>query len=489
MIRGQLFSGGKWTDGSGPEFNSTNPATDVLLWQGFSASDTDVDKAVLAAREAFKQWGRTPIEARIAIIKRYQEILTSEKNEIANLIASETGKPVWEALTEAGAMIGKIDLSIKSFEERTGEKKGELAGATARLRHKPHGVVAVFGPFNFPAHLPNGHIVPALMAGNTVVFKPSELTPAVGDLMVKCWQEAGLPDGVLNLVQGSVSTGIALSCHENLDGLFFTGSSRTGALLHTEFGGQPGKVLALEMGGNNPLIVTQVSDIKGAVYHTLQSAFITAGQRCTCARRLIIPNGEAGNEFLKALITATAKIKVGPQDDNSTPFMGSVISNESADSLLDAQKNLLSKGGSSLVEMTRVQSGKPFLRPGIVDVTAIENLPDEEYFGPLLQVIRARDFDDAIEIANKTRFGLSAGIFTDVEAEYDHFLSQSRAGIVNWNRPLTGASGAAPFGGIGASGNHRPSAFYAADYCAYPVASLEAKQASLPETLSPGIEL
>jgi len=489
MIHGQLFSDGKWHDGSGSEFSSLNPATGDILWQGPSASDTDVDTAVLSAREAFKQWGRTPIEARVAIIKRYQQILTSEKNEVANLIASETGKPLWEALTEAGAMIGKIDLSIKSFEERTGEKTSDMAGAIARLRHKPHGVVAVFGPFNFPAHLPNGHIVPALMAGNTVVFKPSELTPAVGEFMIKCWQEAGLPAGVLNLLQGSVSTGIALSCHENLDGLFFTGSSRTGALLHNEFGGQPGKVLALEMGGNNPLIVTQVADIKGAVYHTLQSAFITAGQRCTCARRLIIPEGPVGDEFLESLVIATTKIKVGPQDDGSMPFIGSVISNESADSLLNAQTKLLSKGGISLVELQRLHTGKPFLRPGIIDVTTIENLPDEEYFGPLLQVIRSTNFDDAIDIANQTKFGLSAGIFTDVESEYEHFLSQSRAGIVNWNRPITGASGAAPFGGIGASGNHRPSAFYAADYCAYPVASVEAKQASLPETLSPGIEL
>lgn len=489
MIHGQLFSGGKWYDGSGPEFSSENPATGTPLWQGSSASDADVEKAVVSARKAFIQWSRTPIDARAAIIKRYQEVLTSKKTEIAELISTETGKPLWEALTEAGAMIGKIDLSIKSFEERTGEKSSEIAGATARLRHKPHGVVAVFGPFNFPAHLPNGHIVPALLAGNTVVFKPSELTPFVGELMTRCWQDAGLPDGVLNLVQGSSSTGIALSCHENLDGLFFTGSSRTGALLHTEFGGQPGKVLALEMGGNNPLIVTQVSDIKGAVYHTLQSAFITAGQRCTCARRLIIPTGSAGDEFLEALVSATAKIKVGPQQDESVPFIGSVISNNSAENLLQAQEQLMSLGGTSLVKMTRLQPDRPFLSPGIIDVTAIENLPDEEYFGPLLQVIRASDFENAIEIANQTKFGLSAGIFTDSEAEYEHFLSLSRAGIVNWNRPLTGASGAAPFGGIGASGNHRPSAFYAADYCAYPVASLEAKNASLPETLSPGIEL
>ena len=489
MLHEKLFINGQWVSGQGSEFTSENPQTGEQLWSACSATVTEVDLAVQAARDAFKKWALRPVEGRLEIIHRYQALLTEKKDEIAHLIADETGKPYWEALTEAATMVGKINLSKNSFEERTGEKENQIPGAMARLRHKPHGVVAVFGPYNFPGHLPNGHIVPALMAGNTVIFKPSELTPAVGELMVTLWQEAGLPNGVLNLVQGAADTGIALSCHDDIDGLFFTGSSRTGALLHAEFGRKPGKILALEMGGNNPLIVSQVSDVKGAVYHSLHSAFVTAGQRCTCARRLILPKSDIADEFLNLLLKATSALKVGPDNDGEPPFMGSLISNKAADGLLAAQQNLIRLGGKSLISLSRLIEGKPFLRPGIIDVTDVEDLPDEEYFGPLLQIIRTDNLDTAIEIANKTSFGLSAGIICDDEAEYEKFLVRSRAGIVNWNRPLTGASGAAPFGGIGASGNHRPSAFYAADYCAYPVASVEAQKADLPETLSPGITL
>ncbi|MEP3247690.1 MAG: succinylglutamate-semialdehyde dehydrogenase [Sneathiella sp.] len=489
MQEGTLFIAGRWQPGNGSAFRSENPQTGDFFWQGNSATISDVEDAVTAARQSFKDWALTAPEDRIQILRAYQKVLQNRKEEIAELIARETGKPNWESLTEAATMIGKVDLSLKAFEDRTGTHENPAAGAVARLRHKPHGVVAVFGPYNFPGHLPNGHIVPALIAGNTVIFKPSELTPAVGEMMVKCWEEAGLPKGVLNLVQGAADTGIALSCHDDIDGLFFTGSSRTGALLHAEFGGKPGKILALEMGGNNPLIVSDISDIKGAVYHTLQSAFVTAGQRCTCARRLILPQSRNSDAFLAALVEATARIMVGPDSDEDTPFIGSLISNGAADGLLQAQTDLLEKGGRSLVSLSRLIEGKPFLRPGIIDVTEIDDLPDEEYFGPLLQVIRTEALDTAIDLANKTRFGLSAGIFTDDKAEYDRFLALSQAGIVNWNRPLTGASGAAPFGGVGASGNHRPSAYYAADYCAYPVASIEAAKADLPETLPPGIHL
>jgi len=489
MLSGNLFIGGRWQAGQGERIISTSPATDATLLTGRTASLEDVSHAVSAARAAFKDWALSSFDERMVFIKRYQEILRAEQNILAELISLETGKVLWEAKIEVATMIGKIDVSLKSYDSRTGSVENEVPGAKARLRHKPHGVIAVFGPFNFPGHLPNGHIVPALMAGNTIVFKPSEQTPGVGEFMASCWDDAKLPPGVLNLVQGSRDTGIALSTHDNINGLFFTGSSHTGALLHSEFAGHPAKILALEMGGNNPLIVTETSDIPGAVYHTIQSAFITAGQRCTCARRLIVPTGDEGDHFLTELISATKKIKVGPQPDNSDPFMGSVISNEAADLLLNAQENLSTQGAKILKPMARTLVGKPYLSPGIIDVTSVVNLPDEEYFGPLLQVIRVDDFDEAIEVANKTKYGLSAGVISDNSDLYQKFLTLSSAGIVNWNRPLTGASGSAPFGGIGASGNHRPSAYYAADYCAYPVASLEAEKADLPATLTPGVSV
>lgn len=386
-------------------------------------------------------------------------------------------------------MINKVAISIQSYRERTGEKSGPLGDATAVLRHKPHGVVAVFGPYNFPGHLPNGHIVPALLAGNCVVFKPSELTPKVAEFTVRCWAAAGLPHGVLNLVQGGRETGMALAAQEGIDGMFFTGSSRTGALLHQQFAGRPEKILALEMGGNNPLLVDQVKDLEAAVYTIVQSAFISAGQRCTCARRLLVPQGEWGDHLLARLVEVCRSLRVGAFDAQPAPFMGAVISLEAAHQLLAAQAGLLAKGAQALLEMTQVRADTALLTPGIVDVTAVRERPDEEFFGPLLQVVRYGDFEAAIDEANATRYGLAAGLLCDSHARYQHFWLRSRAGIVNWNRPLTGAASSAPFGGVGASGNHRASAYYAADYCAYPVASLEAASLALPATLTPGVTL
>ncbi|AZG34936.1 MULTISPECIES: succinylglutamate-semialdehyde dehydrogenase [Shewanella] len=480
---------GQWLAGEGHDINSKNPANGDVIWQGNTATATQVNAAVDAARAAQFDWFMLGYETRLTIVEAYRAELEANKAEIAETIAQETGKPQWETATEVGAMIGKIALSAKAHDKRTGTETNDLPAGRAVLRHKPHGVVAVFGPYNFPGHLPNGHIVPALLAGNTVVFKPSELTPKVAELMLKCWDKAGLPQGVINLVQGEVETGKALASHPQIDGLFFTGSSRTGHILHEQYAGLPGKILALEMGGNNPLIVKGVTDTKAAVHDIIQSAYISSGQRCTCARRLYVEEGAQGDALIAALVKAVKQIKVGPWNAQPQPFMGAMISETAALGMVGAQATLQSLGGVSLVELVQVEAGTGLVTPGLIDVTQIAELPDEEYFGPLLQLVRYRDFDQAIHLANATRYGLSAGLLADSREDYDYFLARIRAGIVNWNKQITGASGAAPFGGVGASGNHRASAFYAADYCAYPVASMEADAVSLPATLSPGLSI
>ncbi|WP_175561678.1 succinylglutamate-semialdehyde dehydrogenase [Pseudomonas asturiensis] len=484
-----LYIAGAWQAGQGELITSLNPVTQQVLWSGQGATAEQVDQAVQAARQAFPDWARRSLQARIDVLEAFAARLRHHADDLARCIGEETGKPLWESATEVTTMVNKVAISVQSYRERTGEKSGPLGDATAVLRHKPHGVVAVFGPYNFPGHLPNGHIVPALLAGNAVLFKPSELTPKVAELTVKCWIEAGLPAGVLNLLQGDRETGIALAAHSGIDGLFFTGSSRTGNALHQQFAGRPDKILALEMGGNNPLLVDQVQDVDAAVYTVIQSAFISAGQRCTCARRLLVPQGDWGDAFLARLVAVSETIEVGSFDQQPAPFMGSVISLDAARGLLDAQRTLLDKGAVSLLEMRQPLAQSALLTPGIIDVSAVSERSDEELFGPLLQVIRYVDFDAAIAEANATRYGLAAGLLSDSEARYQQFWLQSRAGIVNWNKQLTGAASSAPFGGVGASGNHRASAYYAADYCAYPVASLETGSLTLPTTLTPGIRL
>ena len=477
----------QWQAGLGHDFSSINPSNGEVVWQGKTATAEQVADAIKAARSAQLGWADMTLEERIVILENFAAELKEHSEELATIIARETGKPLWETRTEVGAMTGKIAISIRAYNERTGTTENPMPGAKAFIRHKPHGVVAVFGPYNFPGHLPNGHIVPAILAGNTVVFKPSELTPHVAEFTLKLWLKAGLPAGVINLVQGEVDTGIALASHQDIDGLFFTGSSNTGHLLHKQFAGHPGKILALEMGGNNPLIVKDVADVSAAVHDIIQSGFITSGQRCTCSRRLFIENSANGDAILEKLIAATKQIKVADSFSEDQPFMGAMISEKAALGMVAAQQQLLDMGATSLVELKHLEPGTGFVSPGIIDVTAVKEMPDEEHFGPLIKVYRYTDFDSAINEANNTSFGLSAGLLSDDSDDYQHFLKRIRAGIVNWNRPITGASSAAPFGGIGASGNHRASAYYAADYCAYPVASVEAEKVNLPQTLAPGL--
>jgi len=479
---------GQWVSGEGHDVESVDPAKNAVVWQAKSASAQQVDQAVAAARNAFDAWSNQSPESRIAIIQKFVGLLGENKPHLAKVIAQETGKPEWETATEVAGMIGKLAISVRAFKERTGTVENPAPAGKAIIKHKAHGVVAVFGPYNFPGHLPNGHIIPALIAGNTLVFKPSDLTPKVAEETVKLWESAGLPAGVLNLVQGHVETGKALAGHPGIDGLFFTGSSRTGKLLHEQFAGHPGKILALEMGGNNPLIVKDVANIDAAVHDIIQSAFVTTGQRCTCARRLFIEQSEQGDAILSRLKEVTQNLAIGHYDADPQPFLGAMISSQAAAMMRKAYLDLVEMGAESILELQHTDTETGFVTPGIVDVSAIvANLPDEEHFGPLLKVIRYTDIDAAITEANNTAFGLSAGVLSDDKAIYDLFVRRSRAGIINWNRATTGASSAAPFGGIGDSGNHRASAYYAADYCSYPVATMELDEVQLPEKLSPGM--
>jgi succinylglutamic semialdehyde dehydrogenase len=327
----------------------------------------------------------------------------------------------------------------------------------------------VLGPYNFPAHLPNGHIVPALIAGNAVVFKPSEKTPATGEFLVNCFHQAGVPEGVIRLLIGGPDEGKALAAAD-IDGLLFTGSARAGLSLHKQFAHTPQKILALELGGNNPLVVWQPKDLEAAAAIVVQSAYLTAGQRCTAARRLIVEDGQE-KPMLDAIAQLIDRIIVDQPFADPQPFMGPVIDNSSAAHLQERWVELMIKGGKPIRRLDRPYEDRPYLTPALIDVTGVRDRPDEEIFGPVLQVIRVTDFGAAIEEANATRFGLAASLVGGSPEMFEKFWGDVRAGVINWNRPTNGAPSTAPFGGVGLSGNHRPSAFYAADYCAYPVTS------------------
>ena len=456
------------------ELISHEPATGAELWRG---ETSDVDAEVAAARGGWAAWAAQPLAVRVETMRRFANTVRQRADAFADLIARETGKPLWEARTEVDSVIAKVDISVTAYAERTAQRRLDAPMNTRMaLRHKPHGVLAVLGPYNFPAHLPNGHIVPALIAGNAVIFKPSEKTPAVGAFLVDCYRAAGVPEACIRIVIGGPDHGKALAGHNDIDGLLFTGSARTGIALNRQFATRPEKILALEMGGNNPIVVWDTPDIHTAAVLVVQSAFTTAGQRCTAARRLIVQDS-LYDPLIETLNALVGRLIVGAPHDDPQPFMGPVIDNDTADMLTESFLTLLMNGGRAIRHLQRVDDQRPFLVPAIIDVTAMADRPDVELFGPILQVVRADDFDGAIAEANNTRYGLSASLVSQTPKLYDRFWSGIRAGIVNWNRPTNGASSSAPFGGIGWSGNHRPSAYYAADYCAYPVVSNEADSA------------
>jgi len=455
------------------EIVSYEPATGAEVWRGKVG---DVDEVVARARRAWPAWAAQPLATRIELVRRFANEVRKEADKLATLISRETGKPLWEARTEVESVIAKVEISVRAYADRTSQRKLDSAlQGVAALRHKPHGVLAVLGPYNFPAHLPNGHIVPALIAGNVVVFKPSEKTPATGELLALCFNRAGISAAVVQVLIGGPETGQALVAHDGIDGVLFTGSAHAGIAINRKLASNPGKMVALEMGGNNPIVMWDTPKMQDAVSLIVQSAFTSAGQRCTAARRLIVKSS-IYDEVIDGVKRLADRIIVGAPFDDPPPFMGPVIDNRTADGLTESFVYLLSSGGRPIKHMVRLRDDLPFLSPAIIDVTGVAERPDVELFGPLLQVVKIDDFDEAIAEANNTRFGLSASLIGGTPQDYNRFWANIRAGVVNWNRPTNGASSAAPFGGVGLSGNHRPSAYYAADYCAYPVASTEMDQ-------------
>ncbi len=451
---------------------STEPATGATLWTGTAG---DAGAEVAAARAGWAEWAAKPLTVRVETLRRFANLTRGRIDAFADLIARETGKPLWEARTEVEAVINKVDISVSAYAERTSQRRLEGAmGARVAVRHKPHGVLAVLGPYNFPAHLPNGHIVPALIAGNAVVFKPSEKTPAVGAFLTSLYHEAGVPEGVVRCVQGGPAVGRALASDPGIDGLLFTGSARAGLSLHRQFAETPQKILALEMGGNNPLVVWDAADVHAAAVIVVQSAFLSAGQRCTAARRLIVRDG-AHKDLVEQVTKLMDRLIVDHPHAQPAPFMGPVIDNGAADQLQEAFLDLLGKGARVVRRLDRKADNLPLLTPALIDVTEVERRSDAELFGPILQMIRVSDFESAIREANATHYGLAASLVGGSPKLYDQFWANVRAGVVNWNKPTNGAPSNAPFGGVGWSGNHRPSAYYAADYCAYPVTSSEAE--------------
>jgi succinylglutamic semialdehyde dehydrogenase len=468
------FIGGRFQSlASGDGIRSCDPADPERVVWSANPEPRHVDDAIAAARAAQPAWFALGTEARAAALGRWKVAAEARRERLAALITLETGKIRSEADAEAGLVATKVDITlgphssgrIAGYEVAAGPSK------VGRCVFKPHGVMAVLGPFNFPAHLPNGHIVPALLAGNTVVFKPSDKTPAVGQAMAEIAAAADLPPGVVNVVQGAAGPAAALASHEGVDGVLFTGSWPVGRRILEANLDHPGRIVALELGGSNPTVVMPDADLRQAVVECARAAFATTGQRCTCTRRIVL-HKDIADRFIPAFCKVASTLVVGPGESNDPVFMGPMISAAAVDAVMTFQDELHARGGKVLVQASRVDRPGHFVTPGVVLVDRFEVEHDRECFGPLVQLAIADDLDDCIAQANATRYGLAAAIFTRDDAVWERFLAECRSGCINRNTGTAGASGQLPFGGLGNSGNHRPAGAFSVDYCAYPVASM-----------------
>lgn len=458
---------------AGDAITSTNPANpDEIIWQG-SPNAAHVDDAVQAARAALPAWAGLTLEQRVAHLRRWQEVASKHADDMARLITAEMGKILSESLFEAKALAGKVDITLEDFSmDRVREYQVAVSDTrSGHCRFKPHGVMAVIAPFNFPAHLANGHFVPALLTGNTIIVKPSEKTPAVGQKLAEMMHEAGLPEGVFNVVQGAGDVSAKLVSHADIDGVLFTGSWNVGKKILQANLDRPGRIVALEMGGNNPSIVMNDAHLKQAVLENVRAAFSTTGQRCTCTRRIIVQSTIA-EKFIPAFCKAASTLIVGPGDSSDPIFMGPLADGAGVQQVLDFQRQLADEGGRVLLEAAAPDRPGNYITPGVVEVDRFTIDRNCEVFGPLVQISVVESLDDAIAQANATNYGLAASIFTTDDASYERFFNEVNAGCINRNTGTAGASSKLPFGGRGHSGNNRPAAAFSVDYCAYPVANM-----------------
>lgn len=453
---------------------SREPATGVELWR---APMGDVDTDISLARAAQLEWAAKALAVRVETMRRFANVVRRRSEELIDLLSRETGLPLWESRAEIERVIAQINHAVSAYADRTPQRRleGEF-GAKTGLRHKPHGLVAIITSYASPASIPSGQILSALIAGNAVILKPSEKTPAIAALLLACYWEAGVPEDVLRLLIGGPAIGKMLAEHPDVNAVFFTGKTENGVALARHFAEHPEKLLSLGMSGNNPIIFARTGDIHAAAALIVQSAFGATGQRCTAGRRLIVENGQE-QAVLDEVRRIIDHMIIAPPHDPAQPFIGPLIDEDAAKSVEHACAHLTALGASEIVPLTRPHGNAPFLTPAILDVTNVSQIPDQEIFGPVLQLLRVDDFASALNAANATRYGLAATLIGGDPVLYDRFREASRAGMISWNRAFGMGPLGAPAGGTGLSGNHRPMGHYAADACAFPVTSLEAEHA------------
>jgi len=489
------FINGKFitTNKSDGQIKDVSPAdlTDQIMTVTYQLDH--VDMACKAAKAAYLPWAKLSLNERKNYILRLRELFVANESLIAETIARDTGKALWDATTEAKALVGKIDITLNESLKLVQDEHipNALPQVEGVIRYRSRGVMAVVGPFNFPAHLPNGHIIPALISGNTIVYKPSEQTPAVAQLYTQLVERAGFPEGVFNLVYGEAETGRRLISHELVDGVLFTGSYEVGLKIKQETLTHYWKILALEMGGKNATVVWEDADIDKAVYETLIGCFLSTGQRCSGTSRIIV-HDKIADHFTERFYQAAKKLTIGHWSKN--PFMGPLINGAAVEKYIRFQEMANRENAENLMrgKALELEYKGHYVTPSIHLIKAFDPksvYQKTEIFGPNVAIYRSSDFDKTIEMVNSTGYGLVMALFSKNRDLYEQALLGARVGLLNWNRTTNGASSRLPFGGMGKSGNDRPSSHFAIQYCTVPVASLEDPTTLDKSKLLPGVTL
>jgi alpha-ketoglutaric semialdehyde dehydrogenase len=452
------FIGGKWVEStSSKTVNNVNPAnTDDVLGTNRQATREEARAAVEAAADAFHEWRRTPAPARGKIVAKAARLMEAAKEELATILTLEEGKTISESRGELQRSINVAEFCAGESRRMNGETIfSELPSNFVYTIKQPLGVVACVTPWNFPVAIPTWKIAPALVAGNTVVFKPATITPATAVRIVQIFEEAGIPPGVLNLILGSGSdAGDEIINHPAVKAVSFTGSNGVGIRMYEQVSRRGGKCQC-EMGGKNPVVILEDCDMDLAVENTAQGAFGSSGQRCTATSRAVVVD-KIADEFVERISKRAQSMRIGDGMDPQTE-MGPSVDEGQFKTVLE-YLNIGKEDGATLVCGGDRATGNGldkgfFVRPTVFDhVTPEMRIAREEIFGPVLSVMRVKDFEEALTVANDTEFGLSSSIFTNDATRIFRFVDEIETGMTHINSPTTGGEAHIPFGGIKGTG-------------------------------------
>ncbi|MBC6414798.1 MAG: aldehyde dehydrogenase family protein [Bdellovibrionales bacterium] len=427
----------------------------------------DLNSLCFSGKKAQRKWSQTPFPERVKKLKKLKPIIKKNIKNWGELISRETGKALWESEGEVKALLLKLDFTLEEALKRI---KTQSLPPYGQIRFKSRGLCLVIGPFNFPMHLPFGQILPALLAGNAVIFKASEKAPASAQALTGAFDQIGLESGLYQLVQGGGKISKKL-CNQNLiDAIFFTGSFETGDKIKQSLVKDYNKLLALEMGGYNSSLVWDDADLNLAVQECLKACFWTSGQRCSSCSQIIL-HKKIASEFIKLFLEKAKQLKVNHWSQN--PWMGSLIDKKSLQRFFKFQKQIKKAGGQFLLEGKQLYKEKGYyVSPGIYKMAFDKNslIGTQETFTPQVIIYETRQLKEAVELINHSGFGLSLSVFSKDKKVKEEMFQCSKVGLVYYNLASVGASSYLPFGGVGKSGNDRPAGAFAIDSCVIPMA-------------------